>query len=271
MSINSIHCSSITEAARLLSSDRQARFLGGGTLVMRAVNDGDQSFNTLLRLSDPAMQKISMTGNRLVLGAGVSMSAILAHRDCAFLAPVARSVGGPAIRNMATVGGNLFAASPYGDFTTALLALDAEVTLAQGNATLALQDFLLNRDAEPRQLVTCISLARPAAADHFRFHKVSRVKPKGIAVMTLAAHLPHAGGTLQNARVAYGAMSATPVRAMAVERTLEGQVLNTATIERAMQVATEGISPPTDALASSWYRQQVAPVHLRRLLTGEQT
>ena len=43
------------------------------------------------------------------------------------LAKAARAVGGPAIRNMATVGGNLFAPAPYGDFAVALLALDATV------------------------------------------------------------------------------------------------------------------------------------------------
>ena len=51
---------------------------------------------------------------------------IAAEPKLAFLKPVAKSIGGPAIRNMATVGGNLFARYPYGDFAVALLALDAE-------------------------------------------------------------------------------------------------------------------------------------------------
>ena len=60
------------------------------------------------------------------------MAQVLANRDLAFLHPVARAVGGPAVRNMATVGGNLFAPSPYGDFTAALLALDATVAMHGG-------------------------------------------------------------------------------------------------------------------------------------------
>ena len=51
------------------------------------------------------------------------MAAIARHPDLAALARAARAVGGPAIRNMATVGGNLFAPTPYGDFAVALLAL----------------------------------------------------------------------------------------------------------------------------------------------------
>ena len=51
------------------------------------------------------------------------MSQILASRDLAFLHPVARIVGGPAVRNMATVSVAISLRShPYGDLTAALLA-----------------------------------------------------------------------------------------------------------------------------------------------------
>ena len=52
------------------------------------------------------------------------MAAILAERELSYLHPVARIIGGPAVREAATVGGNLFAPSPYGDFAAALLALE---------------------------------------------------------------------------------------------------------------------------------------------------
>jgi CO/xanthine dehydrogenase FAD-binding subunit len=51
-----------------------------------------------------------------------------------------------------------------------------------------------------------------------------------------------------------------------VERVLEGQSLDAGTIARAAQVAAEGIDPPTDPIATGWYRKEVAGVHLRRLL-----
>ena len=43
------------------------------------------------------------------------MAKLAAHPELAFLRPVAQAIGGPAVRAMATVGGNLFAPSPYGD------------------------------------------------------------------------------------------------------------------------------------------------------------
>ena len=111
-----------------------AIFMAGGTLVMRDVNAGATA-TRIVRSTDPALADIRLAGDGVTIGAGVTMATIAAHRDLTFLAPVARAVGGPQIRNMATVGGNLFAPHPYGDFAVALLALGARVAFAgQGGA-----------------------------------------------------------------------------------------------------------------------------------------
>ncbi len=256
------------EAARALAAGRNARFLGGGTLVMRAVNEGDQSFDTIIRSTDPAFRDVRSSSDGFVLGAGVTMSDILRNRDLAFLHPVARSVGGPAVRTMATIGGNLFAAAPYGDFAVALLALNARIELSgQGGTGTSIDDLLRDRSRFAQSLVMSVMVPRPREPHAFRFLKVSRVRPKGVSIMAIAAHLPLSGGRIQGPRIAYGAMGPAPIRATAVERMLEGQALDAAIIDRAAAVATEGIDPPTDALASGWYRREVAATHLKRLLT----
>jgi len=264
---------SMSEAAAAMASDRGARFFSGGTLLMRAINEGDTRIATLVRATDPAYRQIRNEGAHIVIGAGARMIDILASRDLAFLHPVARVVGGPAVRAMATVGGNLFAPSPYGDFTAALLALDATVMVQGaygGGQQTALEQFLAGRDrAGSSGLVIAVSVPRPASADAFRFRKVARVRPKGVSVLSIAAHLPVTGGRIAGARVAYGAMAPTPIRARAVERALEGRSLDAPGIAPALAAAAEGTSPATDALASTWYRREVLPVHLRRLLLGE--
>lgn len=258
------------EAARALSANRSARFFGGGTLIMRAVNAGDQSFDTIVRLRDPALHTIRAEGDGFVIGAGVTMAQVAASRDLAFLAPVARHVGGPAIRNMATVGGNLYAYGNYGDFTAALLALGASVNLADTSGrSIPVDDFLREIDRHATSLVQSVTVPRLRDPDTFRFVKITRVKPSGVAVMSIAALLPQDGRRVRGGRVAYAAMENRPLRATAVERALEGQPLDADTLKRAAAVAVEGVSPRTDALASSWYRAEVAGVHLHRLLSGE--
>ncbi len=251
----------LAEAASAMTPT--SRFLAGGTLVMRDVNYGDQGFDRIVRVPDPALKAITPDSGRISIGAGVTMAGILASRDLDFLWPAARAVGGPAIRSMATVGGNLFAPHPYGDLTTALLALDGVVHLSD-SGQVPLDQFLVNRAG----LVRSVSVIRPAG-DAFRFHKVSRVKPKGASVLTIAAWLNRSAGRLSNVRIAYGAFAATPVRVTAVERALEGASLDQAGIAPALQAATDGLAPVDDALASGWYRAEIAPVYLRRVLLGE--
>src|SRR5215475_9643644 len=183
---------STSEAAAALSSDRAARYFGGGTLVMRALNEGDISISTIVRASDQALRRIDASGSRVVIGAGVTFARILAERELAFLHAPARSIGGPAVRNMGTVGGNLFAPNPYGDFTVALLALDATVAVQGGFGArdVTIEEFLQSRERQAGTLVLSISCQKPASPDVFRYRKIARIRPKGGSVITLAAHLP---------------------------------------------------------------------------------
>lgn len=239
----------VQEAASAMTD--RARYLGGGTLVMRAVTYGDQSFDRIVRARQPD-RNIGTDGTGLRIGAGATMSDLLASRDVQFLHPVARLIGGPAIRNMATVGGNLFAPNPYGDLATALLALDAQVVMADGQNQ-PMKSFLAGRD-RARGLVAAVTVPR-IETGAFHYRKVSRVKPKGVAVLTIAAYLRRS-----DPRIAFGNMGPTPLRAKGAERALgQGALAATA-------ACLEGLVPATDALASEWYRREVAPVHLRRLL-----
>lgn len=263
---------SASEAAGALSSDRGARYLGGGTLVMRALNEGDVSISTIVRAQDQALTRIDMSGPRVTLGAGVTFARVLAERDLAFLHAPARSIGGPAVRNMGTVGGNLFAPNPYGDFTVALLALDASVAVQGGFGArdIPIEEFLQSRERQSGALVLAVSCTRPASAEAFRYRKIARIKPKGGSVITLAAHLPVSGGRIAGARIALGSMAPAQIRARAAERALEGRSLDAATIAAAASAASEGTSPSDNALGSAWYRREIVGVHLRRLLSGQE-
>jgi CO/xanthine dehydrogenase FAD-binding subunit len=171
---------------------------------------------------------------------------------------------------MGTVGGNLFAPSPYGDLAVALLALDATVSVMGGYGArdIALEEFLAGRDRVAGSIVLSVTCGRPANPEAFRFRKVARVRPKGVSVLSIAASLPAVGGRVSGARIAYGAMAPTAIRAKAAERALEGRTLDESGVSAAVAAAAEGTSPATDAIASTWYRREVVGVHLRRLLLG---
>lgn len=258
-------CPSATEASAALMGGGKS-YLGGGTLVVRAVNEGDIGITGYVRSTDMALKAIETSGGRARLGASVTMADIIGTADLAVLAPAAKMIGGPAIRNVATVGGNLFAASPYGDFTVALLALGATIHFAEGE--MGIDAFLAVRDGvtAERGIVTAVSFDIPAT-ERFRFLKISRVKPKGVSVLTIAAAIgTDAGGSVTDARIALGCMADRPIRAEAAEQALVGSDLSESGIAAAVEVIGEGTTPITDPIASAWYRAEVLPVHFRRLM-----
>jgi CO/xanthine dehydrogenase FAD-binding subunit len=61
-------------------------------------------------------------------------------------------------------------------------------------------------------------------------------------------------------------MADRPIRAKLAEDALVGRMLTESGVAKAVEVISHGIRPPTDPIASEWYRREVLPVHFRRLL-----
>ena len=194
----------LRDASSAVGRDPFSRMLGGGTLLVRALNEDVANFSTLVRCTDRTLTEIRISGSRVRIGAGVTMAMILADPELAFLHPAARSVGGPAVRAQATVGGNLFAPPPYGDFAAALLALDARVSVQSGYSPreMSIDEFLRDRDPHSRAVVAGAEFARPRGERSFRYLKVSKVRPKGVSLLTIAARLEDSAGRLSGVRVA---------------------------------------------------------------------
>lgn len=257
--------SSSAEASAALRGGGKS-YMGGGSLVVRAVNEGDVRITGYVRSTDKALTSITTDGGRARLGASVTMAQVVGCDVLSELAPAAKMIGGPAVRNVATVGGNLFARSPFGDFTVALLALGATVHFTDGE--MDIDAFLAARETvtAERGIVVAVSFDIPPSG-RFRFLKISRVKPKGVSVVTLAAAIGmDGGGKVSEARIALGCMADRPIRAEAAEKALVGSELSESGIAAAVDVIGEGTTPITDPIASSWYRGEVLPVHFRRLL-----
>lgn len=270
MALEILKAESVRQATAILAAETGARLLGGGTLVVRDVNYGGGDIDKLILTDNLGIGDIKVAGGRATVGAGVTMAKVARHPDLVFLKPVADAIGGPAVRAMATVGGNLFAPYPYGDFTVALTALGATVAVEtlDGATDIPIATFLAERERVGARIVKSVTFALPPA-NAFRFVKVARKKPHGASVISIAAILPVVAGKTSSAAIAYGAMAPTAIRARAVEQALDGKALDAAAIAAAVKVATEGTAPATDPQASAWYRSAILPVYLKRLLSGE--
>ena len=162
MSISVTRTDDASIAAQIMAQDPRAYILGGGTGLMRRIHEGDQKARHLIRLNSQELVKIIKLGTAIRIGSQVTMAQILADKSMQVLHKTAASVGAPALRNMATVGGNLFSRPPYGDLTTALLALEAQVFFMNGNREdkQALNQFL--QRSGKRQLVLALEIPNQA-------------------------------------------------------------------------------------------------------------
>jgi len=235
--------------------------LAGGTLLMPRLNTSAHDVEALVSLRHAGLSGVAVGDGTATIGAATPLAHLGRSPELAFLHDAVESIASPTIRNLATVGGNLFAPAPYGDLAVCLLALDAEAEL-DGKR-------LVPVDAVPEgALVTRVRFALPPAGA-WRYRKAMRRRRNSAAVVTVAAVVEIREGIVTRARIALGGAAPRPVRAPGAEAALTGGPLDAARVQAAAAAAAEGADPPEDAYASAWYRRRVLPVHIRRALLGE--
>jgi carbon-monoxide dehydrogenase medium subunit len=180
-------------------------------------------------------------------------------------------IGSPQIRNRGTVAGNLCNASPAADSAPPLLVYDAEVKIASSGDTaiMPLPGLFAGPKInclEPNELVTEIRFPVPPAASSSSFKRIGRRKAFTLSVVSAAAYVEMDGRICNEARVAFGSVAETPIRAPEAERLLAGNELDDQTISEAAEAASRSVAPVTDVRGTAEYRKAMCGVLLKRAL-----
>jgi CO/xanthine dehydrogenase FAD-binding subunit len=243
--------------------------MAGGTVAMPLINEGISLPESVMGLRRAGLDTIEPDGDTLRIGATATLTQLLQQPHVPVLREAAANTASWSIRNMGTVGGNLFTPPPGGDVAVALLALDATVTLAgrNGRRVLPLVDFftgfMTNRLGADELLV---EVGVPISNAPTAFVKLGRKHANTPAVVTVAAQLGWQGDRIATARIALGAVGPHPIRARQAERALVGTSLGPETIAAASAAATEECEPFTDAIATDWYRRRMVGIVVGRAL-----
>jgi CO/xanthine dehydrogenase FAD-binding subunit len=262
---------SLSLAQEALAKHPSAALMAGGTIVMPVLNYGTDSFGTLISLRKAGLSGIFISDGKASIGAATSLSELQERPELAFLGSAIDTIASPTIRNMATVGGNLFVEQPYGDLAVCLIALGATATAAVadgGAARFEPVESLVRSGVAKGEIVTKISFTLPAPGI-FKFTKATRRAFNSAAIVTVAAVIGLEDGKVAECRIALGGVAKHPLRAKSVEEKLLGQIFDRACVMAAAEAAGDDIEPFDDAYASAWYRRRVTPVHIRRALIGE--
>jgi CO/xanthine dehydrogenase FAD-binding subunit len=170
------------------------------------------------------------------------------------------------IRNAATLAGNIANASPAADSAPALLALDARLGLrGEWEEEVDVADVLIGPHSTTLgdRLIEEIRIPADAVSRRGAFIKFARSK-SDIAQVNVAVSFQADEGVLHGARVAFGAVAPTAVRARSAEAVLEGRPPDEDVLQRAAEAVTDDISPISDWRASAEYRSRVSAILLTR-------
>lgn len=269
-----------------------ARIVAGGTDLLVELDRGMRPDTELLIdiSSIDGLDSIHQSRHGIHVGPMVTHNQCVAHdlmqTHALPLAQACWEVGSPALRNRATVVGNIVTASPANDSLSALVALDADITVASNRAirTVPMAEFttgVRRTVLEPDELVTGLLLPVPAEGVDRRgvYVKLGLRRAQAISVVHLAVVATfETDGSISDSRLVLGSVAPTVGRVPAAEA-----LLNSATvvdgelsgIEAIATAAAAAVSPIDDLRATAAYRVDQISVMVRRALTaladGEQS
>lgn len=270
--------------ALLFGYGGDAQIVAGGTDLLIDLQQPEKSHQRPKALIDVTriaeMNSIQLEDGVFTVGAAVTHASIvksaLLEQYATCLVESCGVVGGPQVRNVGTLGGNVAHALPAGDGTTSLVALDARALVAWGSggrewlpiASLFKGAGVSALDSH-RDLLIAFRFKACGAGEGCAFKRIMR--PQGVALPILGCAvwiaLESDNETIRDARVCLAPVSQTPTRAVDTEAALRGQAANADTIERAVAVAHETLHPRTSKYrATGEYRQEMIGTLLRGAL-----
>jgi CO/xanthine dehydrogenase FAD-binding subunit len=261
----------IAEAMQaLITAPKPVIPIAGGTDLLLDLEQGRHApVNTLLDVTGiKELLSLEIRSGRLFIGAGVSVNHItlnsLVNQHAQALIEACELIGGPQVRNVATLGGNTAHALPAADGTIALLALDAtvEIAAATGNRELTFSEIFLGpgksilKHGEEIIVGFYLQIKEPGQASCFK----RIMRPQGVAlpIINLAVWLDREADTIKNVRIAVGPGAPTPWRARKAEKFLIGKSMNESLIQSALDALLDQVGfRSSPRRANSDYRRHL--------------
>jgi carbon-monoxide dehydrogenase medium subunit len=190
------------------------------------------------------------------------------------IARAAGELGSMAIRNVATIGGNICNAVPSADTVPALIGLSAKLKIIgrDGQRVVPLENFFVGTGKtilKKGELLVEIQVPVPSPNTRGIYLKHSKKEKADLAIVGVAVVLTvePEGNMCQDVRIVLGAAAPTVIRARRAEDILRGKHIDDALVEQAAQTASEEANPnPRSFRASPWYRREMVKVFTRRAI-----
>ena len=261
----------------LVSAPGEALFIGGGTDLLLDLQQGrHEPVHTLVDVTEiPELTALEIRNGELFVGAGVPHRKIvdssLVQTHAQALVEACGLIGGPQVRNTATLGGNVAHALPAADGTIALMTLEAQAEVAglAGRRRIPLDEIFVGpgKNSLDDELLVGFYLSLKAPGEASAFQRVMRPQGVAIAILNLGVWLRREGDAINDIRIAIGPSGPVPRRMTQAESVLRGKPPISETVASAFDAILEQASFRTSRHRStSAYRQHVVGVLLEETL-----
>jgi xanthine dehydrogenase small subunit len=255
----------LEEVFTLMEQYPNAMLIAGGTDLGLEISYHRQQFPVLISLEAVAeLKTLEDTPEFVEIGAAVPLSYFEDRLRGVFpsLDEMLYWFAARQVRTRATLGGNIGTASPIGDLPPVLLSLDATLRLASANGrrTIPLIEFFKGyrqTDLQPGEVIVSVQIPKAKGATrHSQSYKIGKRGTDDISIVAAAFVIDlDADQRIIQARLAYGGVAATPVRAIAVEELLVGKLWNAETMQQGKLALKQAFTPLTDLRGSADYRK----------------
>lgn len=263
----------------LQDSPNSARLIAGGTDLLLDIQQGRHSpVDILVDITHiPELNCLEIRQDSLFVGAAVPLNRIaaspLVRQHAEALVEACSLIGGPQVRNTATLGGNVAHALPAGDGTIALVALDAQVEIAGpgGLRRAPILDLFQGpgiNTLDPRlEMLVGFYLPKSGPNQGSAFARVMRPQGVAIAILNLCGWVHRDGERIADVRISIGPAGPTPQRSPGAEEILRGKIFSSQILHEAANGLLAGARLRTSPHRSTAeYRKHVSEVLLAEVV-----
>jgi len=267
----------VGEAAVLLAEKPNLELIAGGTDVLIKMHGKNEETELLSLRNIKSLERIRKAEDgTVVIGAMATFARVFKDPILREMIPIlteaAISMGGPQIRNVATIGGNVCSGATSGDSATSLFVLNAQLKLVglNGERLVPIQEFYLGPGKvalKPGEILTEILIS----PDDYRsfggqYIKFSMREAMDIATLGVAVVCKLQGKTFDEVRIGLGVAGPTPLRCLEAEAYAQGKEVSKDTVAEIGKLAVHSARARTSWRASKEYREHLVEELVQRAL-----
>ena len=277
---NYYNASTIKEAVTLLKEHPDARIISGGSDVLIKIREGKMAGTSLVCIRD--IKEIKgvdlMESGDIYIGAGTTFSHVtsdpIIQKYIPVLGEAVDQVGGPQVRNIGTIGGNVCNGAVSADSVPTLFSLNAMLRIADGTGgrMIPIRDFYLGPgkvDLHQGDVLTHIVIpGKEYQGYHGHYIKYSMRNAMDIATLScsVVSKVNPEKKILEDVRITFGVAAPVPYRCVETENGIKGMPLGEELLSKVEEMVRQEIHPRDSWRASREFRLQIGGEIARRAL-----